>query len=75
MPASLQRAPKAMDVYCVSWSPCGEAALVFVRLAEEQVDEAMAIMERHQAVDIEERADEWRARGWTQFKEAVEPSH
>jgi hypothetical protein len=49
--------------------------LVFVRLAEEQVDEAMAIMERHQAVDIEERADEWRARGWTQFKEAAEPSH
>jgi hypothetical protein len=48
--------------------------LVFVRLAEEQVDEAMAIMERHQAVDIEERADEWRARGWTQFKEAAEPS-
>ncbi|MBA2594948.1 MAG: hypothetical protein H0U97_22960 [Gammaproteobacteria bacterium] len=39
--------------------------LVFVRLAEEQVDEAMAIMERHQAVDIEERADEWRASGWT----------
>jgi hypothetical protein len=49
--------------------------LVFVRLAEEQVDEAVAIMEQHQAVDIEKRADEWRARGWTQFKEAAEPSH
>ncbi|MGH8579390.1 MAG: hypothetical protein ACREVK_04420 [Gammaproteobacteria bacterium] len=46
--------------------------LVFVRLAEEQVDEAMAIMERHQAVDIEERAEEWRARGWTPLKEAAE---
>jgi uncharacterized membrane protein len=34
--------------------------LVFLRLAAEQVDEAMAIMERHQAVDIEQRADEWR---------------
>jgi len=34
--------------------------LVFLRLAEEQVDEAMAIMERHQAVDIEERAEKWR---------------
>ncbi len=42
--------------------------LVFVRLADEQVDEAMAIMQRHQAVDIEERAEEWRARGWS-------PSH
>ncbi len=39
--------------------------LVFVRLAEEQVDEAMAIMERHQAVDIEQRAEKWRASGWT----------
>ena len=29
--------------------------LVLVRLAEEQVDEAMAIMERPQAVDIEPR--------------------
>ena len=35
--------------------------LVLVRLAEEQVDEAMAIMERHQAVDIEQRAEKWRA--------------
>ncbi len=34
--------------------------LVLLRLAPEQVDEAMAIMERHQAVDIEERAAEWR---------------
>ena len=34
--------------------------LVFLRVAAEQVDEAMAIMERHQAVDIEERAAEWR---------------
>jgi len=36
-----------------------------VRLAEERVDEAMAIMERHQAVDIEQRAEKWRAAGWT----------
>jgi hypothetical protein len=34
--------------------------LVFLPLATEQVDEAMAIMERHQAVDIEQRANEWR---------------
>ena len=34
--------------------------LVFLPLATEQVDEAMVIMERHHAVNIEERADEWR---------------
>jgi hypothetical protein len=37
--------------------------LVLVRLAEERVDEAMAIMERHQAADIEQRAEKWRAGG------------
>jgi hypothetical protein len=47
--------------------------LVLVRLAEEQVDEAMAIMERHQAVDIEQRAEKWRAAGWTGFNEAQNP--
>ncbi|MDQ3775049.1 MAG: general stress protein [Pseudomonadota bacterium] len=47
--------------------------LVLVRLAEEQVDEAMAIMERHQAVDIEQRAEKWRASGWTGFNEAQNP--
>jgi hypothetical protein len=39
--------------------------LVLVRLAEARVDDAMAIMERHHAVDIEERAEKWRAGGWT----------
>ena len=47
--------------------------LVLVRLAEEQVDEAMAIMDRHQAVDIEQRAEKWRASGWTGFDEAQNP--
>jgi hypothetical protein len=47
--------------------------LVLVRLAEEQVDEAMAIMDRHQAVDIEQRAEKWRASGWTGFNEAQNP--
>jgi hypothetical protein len=47
--------------------------LVLVRLAEEQIDEAMAIMERHQAVDIEQRAEKWRAGGWTDFNEAQNP--
>ncbi|MGH8574605.1 MAG: hypothetical protein ACREX8_18835, partial [Gammaproteobacteria bacterium] len=39
--------------------------LVLVRLEEKQVDDAMAIMERHHAVDIEKRAEKWRAGGWT----------
>lgn len=39
--------------------------LVLVRLEEEQIDDALAIMERHHAVDIEERAEKWRAGGWT----------
>jgi hypothetical protein len=39
--------------------------LVLVRLAEERIDDVRAIMERHHAVDIEERAEKWRAGGWT----------
>jgi hypothetical protein len=30
-------------------------------------------MKRHHAVDIDERAAEWRASGWTQFNETAEP--
>jgi hypothetical protein len=45
--------------------------LVSVRVPEEQVDEAMAIMERHHSIDIDERAAEWRAAGWTQFNETT----
>ncbi|MGH8565424.1 MAG: hypothetical protein ACREXW_15555 [Gammaproteobacteria bacterium] len=47
--------------------------LISVRVPEEQVDEAMAIMERHHAMDVDERAAEWRAGGWNQFNEKVEP--
>jgi hypothetical protein len=47
--------------------------LVSVRVPEEQIDEAMEIMERHHAVDIDERAAEWRAGGWIQFNETAEP--
>ncbi|MGH8564142.1 MAG: hypothetical protein ACREXW_08640 [Gammaproteobacteria bacterium] len=35
-------------------------SLLFVRLAEEQVDETKAIMERHHAVNIDQRAEGWR---------------
>jgi hypothetical protein len=47
--------------------------LVSVRVPEEQVDEATAIMDRYHAMDIDERAAEWRAGGWTQFNEMAEP--
>lgn len=39
--------------------------LVLARLPEERVDDVRAIMERHHAVDIEKRAEKWRAGGWT----------
>ncbi len=39
--------------------------LVLVRAAGKRIDEAMAILGRNQAVDIEKRAEEWRAEGWT----------
>ena len=45
--------------------------LVSVRVLEEQVDEAMEIMKRHHAVDIDERAAEWRASGWTPYNETA----
>ena len=47
--------------------------LVSVRVLEEQVDEAMEIMKRHHAVNIDERAAEWRASGWTQYNETAGP--
>jgi hypothetical protein len=37
--------------------------LVSVRVPEDRVDEAEEIMKRHHAVDIDERAAEWRADG------------
>jgi hypothetical protein len=37
--------------------------LVSVRVPEDRVDEAEEIMKRHHAVDIDERAAEWRAGG------------
>ena len=47
--------------------------LVSVRVLEEQVDDAMEIMKRHHAVDIDERAAKWRASGWTQYNETAGP--
>lgn len=38
--------------------------LVSVRTAEDRASEVAEIMQRHQAVDIDKRAAEWRAAGW-----------
>ncbi|MFH0344176.1 MAG: FAD-dependent monooxygenase [Chromatiales bacterium] len=38
--------------------------LVSVRVAEDRENEAAEIMQRHQAVDIDKRAAEWKAAGW-----------
>ncbi len=39
--------------------------LVAVRSSDEMTERAVSIMERHDPVDIERRAAEWRAEGWT----------
>jgi len=39
--------------------------LVTVHTAEEDTDEARAIMSRYNVVDIDERADYWESEGWT----------
>jgi len=38
--------------------------LVSVRVTEDRANEVAEIMQRHQAVDIDKRAAEWRAAGW-----------
>ena len=38
--------------------------LVSVRVTEDRANDAAKIMQRHQAVDIDKRAAEWRAAGW-----------
>jgi hypothetical protein len=48
-------------------------ALVTARVPAEQAQRAVAILERHDAVDVEERQAGWRERGWQQFDERAEP--
>jgi len=50
------------------------ATLVAVKTDDEMmVDRAVNILERHNAVDIERRAGEWRSAGWTGFNPQSEP--
>jgi hypothetical protein len=48
-------------------------ALVTVRADEARADEAEAIMRRHGAFDIEDRATQWKSAGWTGYNPEAEP--
>jgi hypothetical protein len=49
------------------------SALVIIRTEDRKADQAVDIMERHGAVDIAYRAEQWRQAGWTRFDEHAEP--
>ena len=48
-------------------------ALLALRADEGEAERAIAIMERHNPVDIDTRAAEWRQSGWTGFETEAEP--
>ena len=48
-------------------------SLVTVRTDDPRAQEAERILARHNPVDVEARADEYRAGGWTRYEEAREP--
>lgn len=48
-------------------------ALVTVRADDERADRAADIMRDHGAIDIEQRADQWKQKGWSGFRDDAEP--
>ena len=48
-------------------------ALVTVRADDGRADEAEAIIRRHGAFDIEDRATQWKSTGWTGYNPEAEP--
>ena len=48
-------------------------ALVTVRADETRADEVEAIIRRHGAFDIEDRATQWKSTGWTGYNPDAEP--
>jgi len=48
-------------------------ALVTVRADDTRADRAAEIMRNHGAVDIEQRAEQWRERGWTGWNDKADP--
>ena len=49
------------------------AALVTVRTDASRVDDAEAIMRRHDAFDIEDRVEQWKSSGWTGYDASAAP--
>ncbi|HLX26995.1 MAG TPA: hypothetical protein VKV24_00710 [Casimicrobiaceae bacterium] len=48
-------------------------ALITVRADDARAERAAEIMRSHGAIDIEQRAEQWRERGWTGFDENAAP--
>jgi hypothetical protein len=48
-------------------------ALVTVRADDSRADRAAELMREHGAVDIEQRAEQWRERGWTGWNDKADP--
>lgn len=48
-------------------------ALVTVRASDELAERAAEIMERHNALDVQDRAESWRKSGWTGFDATARP--
>ena len=48
-------------------------ALVMARVDDQQLEAVLDIMERHNVVDIDERAAELRSQGWTRYDENAAP--
>lgn len=47
--------------------------LLGVTAPDNQIDKALDILMRHHPVDLERRAEEWRAQGWTGYQTAAKP--
>jgi len=47
--------------------------LVTVRTNETNVDKVCNILDRHDAIDVDERVSSWRERGWTGYREDAKP--
>jgi hypothetical protein len=49
--------------------------MVTVRSSDTMTDQAVDILNRHDPIDINERATQWRSSGWTGFNPDAEPYH
>jgi hypothetical protein len=48
-------------------------ALVSVTVDDSQVEQATSILRRHNPIDVDRRATQWRKKGWTGFDAMAEP--